>query len=101
MKENNAVNPFRTLSELLVDNQNALSAQSQHLRTQIRILSQRMINVTDQLEDDVFNVDLNELASIDIEASKILETAKDLENTRDKIINSIELLRKANVKKLN
>ena len=101
MKENNAVNPFRTLSELLVDNQNALAAKSQHLRTQIRILSQRMISVTDQLEDDVFNVDLNELASIDIEASKILETAKDLENTRDKIINSIELLRKANVKKLN
>ena len=101
MKENNAVNPFRALSELLVDNQNALAAKSQHLRTQIRMLSQRMINVTEQLESDVFDVDLNELASIDIEASKILESAKDLESTRDKIMNSIELLRKANIKKLN
>ena len=95
------INPFRHLSELLVDNQNALTAKSQHLRTQIRMLNQKIIDLTEELENDVFSADLNKLSGIDIEASKILESAKDLESTRDKIVNSIEILQKASIKKLN
>ena len=94
-------NPFKKLSELLIDNQNSLDGQSQHLRTQIRIFSQKINKVIEQLEEDVFSTDLNILSGIDIEASKILENAKDIEVSRTKIINSIELLQKANTKTLN
>ncbi len=93
--------PFKVLSELLIDNQNAIKHAALGLRSQIRTLNAKLEKITEELENDIFSTDLNILSDISSQASDILVHAKNLEASREKILDSVEMLRKSNTKKLN
>ena len=93
--------PFKVLSELLIDNQNAIKHAALGLRAQIRTLNAKLEKVTEDLESDVFGTDLNILSDISSEASEILMHAKNLESSRERILDSVEMLKKANTRKLS
>lgn len=92
--------PFKTLSELLIDNQNSMKHSVISLRSQIRSFNAKLQKISDSLEQDVFNADLNVLSNISIEAANILKYAKEIESSRERILNSVEMLKKANTRKL-
>tara|TARA_B100000700_G_C14800750_1_gene740457 strand:+ start:329 stop:640 length:312 start_codon:yes stop_codon:yes gene_type:complete len=93
--------PFKLLSELLVDNQNAIRHAALGLRSQIRTLNTKLEKITEELENDIFSTNLNLLSDISNEASEILLHAKNLESSRERILDSVEMLKKANTQKLN
>ena len=96
-----AQSPFKLLSELLIDNQNAIKNSAIALRTQIRTFSAKLDIIAEELEQDVFNTDLNILSNVSAEAASILMHAKDIEAARERILNSVEMLQKANTRKLS
>lgn len=93
--------PFKILSELLIDNQNSIKHSAIALRAQIRTFGAKLDRISEELEHDVFNTDLNVLSNISAEAANILMHAKDIETARERILSSVEMLQKANARKLN
>ena len=98
---NEVNNPFKKLSELFLDNQNSFNKETQQLRTSLRSINGVLNKLLEELENDPFNANLNTLRGLDVFSMQILEQGKTLETSRDKIIESIRILKKANDKKLN
>ena len=101
MNHNETNNPFQQLSQIFVDNQKSFNAKTDDLRNRTRILTQKMKKVTEQLEQDPFSADLNLYLNIEEEVRLIYVVAKEVEDHRDKITNSVKLLHDSNRIKLN
>tara|TARA_A100001011_G_C14280475_1_gene831372 strand:- start:1537 stop:1845 length:309 start_codon:yes stop_codon:yes gene_type:complete len=100
MIKDNKTNPFQKLSELFVNNQNSLNKDVQMLRTSLRTVKQILDSLIEELESDPFSANLTTLCGLDSVALQILEQGRSLEETRDKILDSVTLLEKSNEKKL-
>ena len=94
------INPFQRLSELFVNNQNSLNKETQQLRTSIRTINKIFESLIEELEKDPFSADLTVLTGLDSISLQILSQGKSLEETREKILESIRLLEKSNKKTL-
>tara|TARA_B100000424_G_scaffold43628_1_gene29788 strand:+ start:420 stop:725 length:306 start_codon:yes stop_codon:yes gene_type:complete len=93
-------NPFQELSELFINNQNSMNREVHNLRSSLRNAKEKFERLIEELERDPFSAELNLLLGIDVFSMKLLEEGKSLEETRDKILNSVSILKKANEKKL-
>ena len=98
--ESVAGNPFQRLSELFVNNQNQLNKDVHQLRTSARTVKQIFESLLEELEEDPFKANLTVLCGLDSVSLQILEQGRSVEETRDKILESIVLLEKSNEKKL-
>ena len=94
-------NPFQKLSELLINNQNSFNQKVSELRRRSRSLSEKLALIYEELESEPFNANLNNLLNLEEEARLLLFVAKEVESQRDKIANSVDLLQKSNIVKLN
>ena len=66
-----------------------------------RALSEKLSLAVEELEEDAFTADLTNFINLSEEANLILVVAKEVESHKEKIENSIEMLEKSNVLKLN
>ena len=98
---NNDNNPFMELSNLFVENQRLLHIKTEDVLNRAKLLKQKMIVLTQQLENDVFTTDLVAILNVDDEAKLLLTVAKELEFQRDQIFNSIKMLSQSKEIKLN
>ena len=98
---NNDNNPFMELSNLFVENQRLLNIKTEDVLNRAKLLKQKMIVLTQQLENDVFTTDLVAILNVDDEAKLLLTVAKELEFQRDQIFNSIKMLSQSKEIKLN
>jgi len=101
MNQDENINPFQQLSQIFVDNQKSFNAKTDDLRSRTRVLSKKMLKVVEQLEVDPFSADLNLYLNIEEEVRLIYLVAKEVEDHRDKIVNSVSLLNESNKIKLN
>jgi hypothetical protein len=95
------ISPFKRISELFILNQNSFNQDVQQLRTSLRSLYGVLDSLIIELEKDPFKSDLNVLKGIDVFALQILDQGKSLEQSREKILESIKILEKSNDKKLS
>jgi hypothetical protein len=101
MNNENNNNPFTELSQLFIDNQRTFNSKCITLIERTGTLATKLLTVKKQLTDSSFDADLNLYLNIEEEARLILLVAKEVESQRDKIVNSINLMKKSNIIKLN
>jgi hypothetical protein len=94
-------NPFKKISDLFLQNQNIFNQELHNLRASLRSVNKVITNLLTTLEEDPFEADLASLKGVDTYAMQIISQGRDLENSRDKIIESIKILENNNVRKLN
>ena len=95
------ISPFKRISELFILNQNGFNHDVQQLRTSLRSLFGVLDTLIIELEKDPFKSNLNVLKGLDVFALQILDQGKSLEQSREKILESIRILEKSNDKKLS
>ena len=95
------ISPFKRISELFILNQNGFNHDVQQLRTSLRSLHGVLDSLIAELEKDPFKSNLNVLKGLDVFALQILDQGKSLEQSREKILESIRILEKSNDKKLS
>ena len=95
------INPFSELSQIFVDNQRVFSQKCKDLSARSTQFADKLNKLKIQIDEDPFSANLNLCLSIQEEASLILAVAKEVEFQREKILSTLELLKKSNQIKLN
>ena len=93
-------NPFQELSNLFIDNQRMINVKTDEVLKKSKSI-QKMTNLIQSVEQDVFASDLMSIVNIPDESRLLLTAVKELEIQRDQIINSINILKKSKERKLN
>jgi|TARA_R110000824_G_scaffold62352_6_gene165236 hypothetical protein len=94
-------NPFQELSNLFIDNQRMINVKTDEVLKKSKSIQQKMTNLIQSVEQDVFASDLMSIVNIPDESRLLLTAVKELEIQRDQIINSINILKKSKERKLN
>jgi hypothetical protein len=94
-------NPFQELSNLFIDNQRMINVKADEVLKKSKSIQQKMTNLIQSVEQDVFASDLMSIVNIPDESRLLLTAVKELEIQRDQIINSINILKKSKERKLN
>ena len=94
-------NPFVELSNLFLENQRQFNIKAEDLSNRLTALTQKLSKLKTQLDNNIFTADLIAILNIEEESSLILSVAKELEFQRDKINNSLSLLKETKKIKLN
>jgi len=94
-------NPFSELSQIFVDNQRVFSQKCKDLAVRTSNYTDKLNRLKNQIEEDPFSANLNLCLNIEEEARLILAVAKEVEFQREKILNTVDLLKKSNQIKLN
>ena len=94
-------NPFVELNQLFIENQRNFNTKCINLIERTGTLATKLTVVKQQLSASSFDADLNLYLNIEEEARLILLVAKEVEAQRDKIVKSLEMMKNANIIKLN
>ena len=94
-------NPFQELSNIFVENQRNFQVKSSELEKRVKAFKDKFETILSQLQSDVFSTNLNLFLNLEEEAKIILSVAKEVEFQRDKILKTVELLKKSNKITLN
>lgn len=94
-------NPFQELSNIFVENQRNFQVKSSELEKRVKSFKDKFETILSQLQSDVFSTNLNLFLNLEEEAKIILSVAKEVEFQRDKILKTVELLKKSNKITLN
>ena len=86
-------NPFQELSNLFIDNQRMINVKTDEVLKKSKSIQQKMTNLIQSVEQDVFASDLMSIVNIPDESRLLLTAVKELEIQRDQIINSINILK--------
>ena len=92
---------FQELSNLFIDNQRMINVKTDEVLKKSKSIQQKMTNLIQSVEQDVFASDLMSIVNIPDESRLLLTAVKELEIQRDQIINSINILKKSKERKLN
>ena len=99
MNEEN--NPFLELSQIFIDNQREFNQKCKNLIDRTNTFVNKLHSVKEQLSSDPFNANLNLFLNAEEEARLILVVAKEVEFQRDRIQETVTLLKQSNKIKLN
>lgn len=94
-------NPFVELSQIFIDNQREFNQKCKELSDRTGAFVEKMSTVKRQLNNEPFEANLNLYLNIEEEARLMLVVAKEVEFQRDRILETVNLLRKSNKIKLN
>ena len=95
------VGPFVELQQIFIDNQRQFNMKCEDLKRRTKSFYQKLSQAHSQLNDDPFSANLNLYLSIEEEARIVLSVAQELEFQRDKIVNSLNMLKESSKTKLN
>tara|TARA_B100000900_G_C20596406_1_gene723589 strand:- start:279 stop:584 length:306 start_codon:yes stop_codon:yes gene_type:complete len=99
MNEEN--NPFIELSQIFIDNQREFNQKCKELTDRTTAFVEKMSTAKRQIHDKPFEANLNLYLNIEEEARLMLVVAKEVEFQRDRILETVSLLKKSNKIKLN
>ena len=94
-------NPFVELSQIFIDNQREFNQKCKELTDRTGAFIEKMSTAKRQLNNEPFEANLNLYLNIEEEARLMLVVAKEVEFQRDRILETVNLLRKSNKIKLN
>ena len=98
---NDENNPFVELSQIFIDNQRVFNQKCKNLTERTSAFLNKLKTVRDQLNNDPFSTDLNLYLNSEEEVRLILMVAKEVEFQRDRILETVSLLKQSNQIKLN
>ena len=98
---NDENNPFVELSQIFIDNQREFNQKCKNLIDRTASFANKLEVVRDQLSSDPFAANLNLYLNTEEEARLILVVAKEVEFQRDRILETVKLLKQSNKVKLN
>ena len=91
-------NLFQTFSQVFIESQQSFNKCESELRNRCRVLSQKLNNVVDDVEEDVFKANLNRVFDLEEEMVYIIKLSQELQNRRTLIKDSVEQLKKSTEK---
>jgi len=94
------VNLFQVFSNIFIEAQQSFNKSDLELRSKCRVLSERLLKLSDQLESDPFTANLDIIHSLEEEVFQLKRIGYELESRRDCIQESVESLKSATVNKL-
>ena len=101
MSQEGGFEPFVELQQIFIDNQRQFNMKCDDLIRRTKSFYQKLATAHSQLSDNPFGANLNLYLSIEEEARIVLSVAQELEFQRDKILNSLNMLKESNKTKLN
>ena len=99
MSEEN--NPFVELSQIFIDNQREFNQKCKDLLVRTNTLTNKLTTAKSQVDANPFEANLNLYLNVEEEARLILVVAKEVEFQRDRILETVKLLKQSNKIKLN
>ena len=91
-------NLFQIFSQVFIESQQSFNHCEADLRNKCRVLSQKLSDVVEDLERDVFKADVTKIIDLREEMNVIVKVTQELESRRSLIKDSVESLKKSTEK---
>ena len=93
-------NLFQVFSNIFIEGQQSFNKNDLELRSKCRVLSERLLKLSDQLEEDPFSANLEVIHTLEEEVLQLKRIGHELESRREYIQESVGSLKSATKTKI-
>jgi len=93
-------NLFQVFSNIFIESQQSFNKSDMELRSKCRVLSEKLLKISDQLEADPFTANLDDIHTLEEEILQVKRIAHELESRREHIEKSVASLKLSTKTKL-